>query len=131
MAPNLKVLSTSRQPHLKKDACAMFVSNNTPSDGPIIVMERWHLKSEVANNGLTIMQEMDRLLETSTHEHPGWCGHASFYQSNDRPSEIIIVYPWRSRDLHAELMATEEPLLYDFQQEFCASTREVHYYSQL
>src|SRR5690242_12425030 len=109
----------------------MFTPNTVSNDGQIIVMEVWQLKWEVAKDGLAIMQVMDRLLGASTHEHPGWCGHASFYQSNDRPSQIIIVYPWRSRALHAQLMAAEEPLLHDFQQKFCTSNREVHYYSQL
>lgn len=109
----------------------MFVPDEVSNDDPIIVIEVWYLRSEVANDGLTVMQEMDRLLGSSTHGHAGWCGHASFYQRNDRPSEIIIIYPWRSRALHTQLMAAEEPLLQEFQKKFCTSHREVHYYTRL
>lgn len=100
-------------------------------DRPIIVMEVWHLRSEVANQGLFLMRQMDRLLGSSTHKHPGWCGHASFYQRNECPSEIIIVYPWRNRDLHMQLLIGEEPLLQEFQNNFCTSKREIYYYTQL
>lgn len=98
---------------------------------PIIVMEIWYLKPELASQALPLMQKMDQLLGTSTHQHPGWCGHASFYQRNEKPCEVIIVYPWRNRELHAQLISGEEPLLQEFHKEYCASRREIHYYSQL
>jgi 3-oxoacyl-[acyl-carrier protein] reductase len=103
----------------------------TNSGHCVIVMEVWHLKPELADRALPLMQQMDRLLGSSTHSHPGWCGHASFCQQAENPSEIIIVYPWRSRALHADLISREEPLLTEFTDEYCVSRREIHYYTLL
>jgi hypothetical protein len=101
------------------------------SERPVVVMEVWHLKPELADQALALMQQMDRLLGTSTHEHPGWCGHAGFYQRSESPHQIVIVYPWRSRELHEHLISQEEPLLKRFHEKYCTVQREFYYYNQL
>jgi len=129
--PSLESLGRSKT---KKDTGSTMLMPDTVSncdERPIIVMEVWHLKPDAANEGLAVMQQMDRLLGSSTHGHPGWCGHASFYQRNEKPCEVIIIYPWRNRELHAQLISGEEPLLQEFHKEYCTSQREIHYYSQL
>lgn len=98
---------------------------------PIVVMEVWYLKPELADQALVLMQEMDRLLDSSTHAHPGWCGHASFYQRSETPFEVTIVYLWRNRELHEDLIARERRLLEVFHEQYCYCQREIHYYTQL
>lgn len=97
----------------------------------ISVMEIWHIKPGLEGDALALMQKMDDMLGPAAHDHKGWCGHASFYQSDERPGEIVMIYPWRSRELHEDLTLREEPVLKGFYEEYCASPREIHYYNQL
>jgi len=77
------------------------------------------------------MQEMDELLEANAHGHPGWCGHAEFLQSEENNSELLVVYPWRSKDLHADLLSSEERLLKDFVKKYCSAPRKIRYFFEL
>lgn len=97
----------------------------------ITVVEVWHLKPAFRDQALQVMQKMDDLLGPPAHEDPGWCDHARFYQSAASPTEVLMVYPWRSRELHERLVAKEEPVLRGFFEEYCAAAREIHYYSEL
>ena len=97
----------------------------------ISVLEVWHLKPEVAGRALEVMQEMDDLLGPNAHEHPGWCGHARFFRSEADPAEVLMLYPWRSRDLHEDLAAGEEPLLEPFYERYCDRRREIRYLEEL
>ncbi len=97
----------------------------------ISVMEVWHLKPEFAGEAFGIMQEMDDLLGPNAHEHPGWVGHAYFYQSQENPQEVVMLYAWRSREDHADLVEQERPLLADFNDKYCAREREIRYYDEL
>ena len=97
----------------------------------ISVVEVWHLRPELADRAEQLMQEMDDLLEDNAHAHPGWCGHARFYASADEPGRVLVLYPWRSRELLDDLVRGEEPLLADFVARCCTRPREVHVYSEL
>ncbi|SFJ86716.1 hypothetical protein [Thermoflavimicrobium dichotomicum] len=97
----------------------------------IIVMETWYLKSEFEGQALELMQQMDDLLGPDAHEHPGWTGHASFYQSAEKPNEVIMVYPWKSRELHEDLVVQEEPKLVEFVQKYCEKPRVIQYFNEL
>ncbi|HEX9992989.1 MAG TPA: hypothetical protein VGB14_08690 [Acidimicrobiales bacterium] len=97
----------------------------------ITVVEVWHLRPELGGDALALMQEMDDLLGGNAHEHPGWCGHARFFQSAGDPSTVMMLYPWRSRELHEDLLASEEQLLAPFYERCCTARREVHYYEEL
>lgn len=95
------------------------------------VMEIWHLKPGLEDKILQIMQMMDDMLGPPAHVHPGWCGHAQFYQSETQPCEVIMLYPWRTRELHADLLNQEEPRLTTFYADYCESPREIRYYNSL
>ncbi|WP_223280343.1 hypothetical protein [Nostoc sp. PA-18-2419] len=97
----------------------------------IIVMEIWHLKLVLEDKALELMQMMDEKLGPQAHIHPGWCGHARFYQSFTCLTDVFILYPWRSRELHEDLVAQEEPLLKSFYNDFCTTPREINYYTEL
>jgi hypothetical protein len=97
----------------------------------ITVVERWHLTAEHADDALGLMQEMDLLAGPPAHEHPGWCGHAQFLQARDDPTEILVVYPWRSGALHDDLVASETELLADFSARYCSRPREITRYDVL
>jgi len=97
----------------------------------ISVIEVWHLKSEFADRALELMQRMDDKVGPPAHLHPGWCGHAHFYQSRSQPTEVLMVYPWRSLELHEDLFRGEEPTLHSFYQQYCSRPREIHYYTEL
>lgn len=97
----------------------------------ITVMEVWHLKHSLKEKALELMQTMDDLLGPPAHVHPGWCGHASFYQDLDDPTKIVMVYTWRTRELHENLIDQEEPILRSFFEENCAQLRDIYYYSEL
>lgn len=101
------------------------------SDNAVAVMEVWHLKPEMDGRAFEIMQEMDDLVGPNAHEHPGWSGHAYFYQSQESPHELVMLYPWRSQEEHAELVEQEKPLLAGFYDKYCASPREIRYYDEL
>jgi hypothetical protein len=97
----------------------------------LTVVELWHLKPELADDALRLMQEMDDLLGPSAHEHPGWCGHAQFLQSHADPALVTMLYPWRSKELHEDLVRGEEPMLERFYEEYCTRPREIHYHDEL
>jgi hypothetical protein len=94
----------------------------------IIVREVWQLKPEYARSALEIMQEMDDLLGPGAHAHPGWVGHASFYQNVDRPGEAVLQYPWASRESHRDLVDREENMLTAFTEKYCRQPRRIDYY---
>lgn len=97
----------------------------------IVVMETWHLKAGWEVRALEVMQRMDDVVGPPAHDHAGWCGHAHFYQSDDRRGDVIVVYPWRSYELHRDLVEREEPTLGDFYAQYCAAPREIRYYTEL
>ena len=97
----------------------------------VTIVETWHLKPGLENKAREVMQAMDDMLGPGAHEHAGWCGHAHFFQSASRPTEIMMIYPWRSRALHDDLRQREEPLLRHFIEEYCVKPRDVAYYSEL
>ena len=97
----------------------------------IIVVEVWHLKPELSYQALRIMQEMDDMMEPPAHRNPGWCGHAKFLQSSTDPTRVLMIYPWRNRELHDKLAANEEPMLLPFYQEYCTRPRELRYFTEL
>ncbi len=97
----------------------------------ITVLEIWSLKPEYEQQAQRVMQEMDDLLGPPAHEHPGWNGHALFYQNIDHPLEVFILYPWKSRELHLDLIKQEEPKLQSFYATYCSSPRRIHYYQML
>ncbi|SMO52628.1 hypothetical protein [Melghirimyces algeriensis] len=77
------------------------------------------------------MQQMDDMVGPAAHEHPGWCGHASFHQRMEKPTEVIMQYPWRSRELHEDLTTQEEPKLAEFYGKYCSKPRDIHYFNDL
>ena len=97
----------------------------------ISVVEVWQLRPELAGRAEELMQEMDDLLEDNAHGHPGWCGHARFFASTQDPGRVLVLYPWRSAELLADLVRAEEPLLADFVARCCTRPREVHVYEEL
>lgn len=97
----------------------------------ITVVERWFLTAEAADRALEVMQEMDELVGPPAHRDPGWCGHARFLQSQQRPGEVLMVYPWRSRAMHEELRRAEEPGLRTLYARSCTRPREIEYYDEL
>jgi hypothetical protein len=44
---------------------------------------------------------------------------------------VLVLYPWRSAELLADLVRGEEPLLADFVARCCTRPREVHVYEEL
>lgn len=97
----------------------------------VTVMEVWHLKPEYVTNSTEIMQEMDDLVGPNAHEHPGWCGHASFFQDADNPTRITMIYPWANRELHEDITNREKNLLQGFIAKYCSSDRLIGYFDQL
>ncbi len=97
----------------------------------INVVEVWHLKPELANRAVELMQEMDDFVGPPAHRHAGWCGHAQFLQSQADPATVLMLYPWRSRELHEDLARSEEPGLAEFYGRYCVRPREIHYYLPL
>lgn len=97
----------------------------------ITVVEIWHFKPEFQDKVLELMQSMDNVVGPPAHKHPGWCGHAKFYQNIVGLSDVMMLYPWRSQELHQDLANQEEPLLQDFHDKYCAAPREIYYYTEL
>jgi hypothetical protein len=97
----------------------------------VIVIETWYLKPALAANARAIMQEMDDAVGPPAHVHPGWSGHARFFQDAARPTEVLMLYKWRSRALHEDLCATEEPTLAEFYETYCTRPRQIAYYTEL
>lgn len=97
----------------------------------ITVIETWYLKDDFTDQALQIMQEMDDLVGPNAHEDPGWHGHAQFFQRADDVSQVFIVYPWRSREMHERLSRAEEPLLAAFTDKYCQRPRTFEYVTEL
>jgi hypothetical protein len=97
----------------------------------ISVMELWYLKPGTEAEALGVMQEMDDLVGPGAHDHPGWCGHAHFFQSHAERGTVLMLYPWRSKELHEDLRRREEPLLADFYDRYCARPRDIQYWDEL
>ncbi|MGH9969622.1 MAG: hypothetical protein ACREBG_17760 [Pyrinomonadaceae bacterium] len=97
----------------------------------IKVAEKFFLKPGLEGQAVQIMQLLDDLLGPAAHQHPGWCGHASFLQSEERPREVFVIYSWRSEELHAALFKQEEPMLADFYRRYCSAPREIAFYREL
>jgi hypothetical protein len=97
----------------------------------IVVHETWCLKPEFVGEAERIMQEMDDLVGPPAHEHPGWRGHAGFYQDIDQPAKVILVYPWASQESHQTLVRNEEEVLAGFTAKYCGQPREISYYLSL
>jgi hypothetical protein len=97
----------------------------------VTVVEQWYLEPEMAPRALEIMQEMDELLGPPAHAHPGWCGHAQFLQSQQDPSELLVVYPWRSREQHESLVRDEDAVLEDFNRRYCRAGRRITLFDSL
>jgi 3-oxoacyl-[acyl-carrier protein] reductase len=96
----------------------------------IWVLELWYLKPEV-DNITEAMQEMDDLLGPAAHADKGWCGHARFFAQLDDASRGMMLYPWRSLELHERLARDEEPKLAAFYEKYCTRPREIHRYTEL
>jgi hypothetical protein len=102
-----------------------------PRGATVVVTETWRLKTQFEGDALRLMQQMDDLLGPAAHEHPGWCGHARFFQHAERRGEILMVYPWKSRALHEDLLAREEPILRGFEMHYCRAPRAIDYHHEL
>lgn len=98
---------------------------------PITVIEHWHLNDDAARDAFAVMQQMDDLLEDNAHDHPGWDGHARFYQPTDDPHRVLMLYSWRTRAEAEALLASEEPLLRDFVAQHCTRDRQVEFADEL
>jgi 3-oxoacyl-[acyl-carrier protein] reductase len=97
----------------------------------ITVVEHWHLSPCLKDRAFEVMQEMDLLTGPPAHRHPGWCGHATFLRSRQNPTEVLVVYPWRSSELHDDLLRDEEPLLASLNDRYCVRPREIARYDEL
>lgn len=97
----------------------------------IQVCELFFLKDGLEGEATQVMQILDDLLGPAAHAHPGWCGHATFLQSIERSSEILMIYPWRNLELYAELCEQEESLLADFYRRYCTAPRRISFFRQM
>ena len=97
----------------------------------ILVREVFTFKPEFASAAQDLMQEMDDLVGPGAHAHPGWRGHAKFYQNVDQSAETILVYPWVSKESHRTLVDDEAEILAEFTDRYCARPRQIDYYSLL
>jgi 3-oxoacyl-[acyl-carrier protein] reductase len=96
----------------------------------IWVLELWHFKPEI-DDITPVMQEMDDLLGPAAHDDEGWCGHARFFARLDDPGRGMMLYPWRSAELHERLVREEEPRLASFYQTYCTRPREIYRHTEL
>ena len=97
----------------------------------VTVVETWRLKDEFADRALELMQEMDDLVGPPAHVDPGWCEHGRFFQRQEKPTEIWMMYRWRDRKAHEEFIKREELLLGDFYAKYCVGPRGITYFSEL
>jgi hypothetical protein len=97
----------------------------------ITVREIWQLKAQFAGSAREIMQEMDDLAGPGAHGDPGWVGHAVFLQNSDRPTEIIVQYPWANRESHSSLVSREQEILPEFTEKYCSEERRIEYFETL
>ena len=97
----------------------------------IMVHEVWQLKAQFSRSAKEIMQEMDDLVGPGAHDDPGWVGHAVFLQNIDRPTEIIVQYPWANRESHRSLISRETEILAAFTEKYCIGDRRIEYLETL
>ncbi|MEV0155426.1 hypothetical protein AB0H57_17030 [Micromonospora sp. NPDC050686] len=97
----------------------------------VTVIETWFLKEEFTDKVIPIMQELDDIVGPNAHADPGWSGHAGFYQYDAEPTRVIMMYPWRSREMHRQVCAVEDPMLADFTSKYCERPRQVQYLTEL
>jgi hypothetical protein len=97
----------------------------------VTVKETWYLRGEVADRALELMQEMDDLTGPNAHADPGWAGHARFFLRGTDPSQVIMIYPWRSVADHTRLREAEKSLLADFHTKYCNRERDIEYMEEL
>lgn len=97
----------------------------------VAVIEKWYLREELAGKALELMQEMDDIVGPNAHVDPGWCEHGRFYQLQVKPSEIWMMYTWRSRAEHEVFIKQEELLLTDFYAKYCRRPRGIVYFTEL
>jgi 3-oxoacyl-[acyl-carrier protein] reductase len=100
-------------------------------NAPVVVLETWHLRPELSDRAIELMQTMDDLVGPAAHADAGWCGHASFWQSHADPATVHMVYPWRTVAEHRTLAAAEQSLLADFHRAHCTRAREISYFTEL
>jgi 3-oxoacyl-[acyl-carrier protein] reductase len=100
-------------------------------DTKVNVIETWRLKEEFTDRALELMQEMDDIVGPPAHVDPGWCEHGRFYQLHTKPSEIWMMYTWRSRAEHEVFIRREELLLGDFYAKYCEGPRDITYFTEL
>jgi 3-oxoacyl-[acyl-carrier protein] reductase len=91
----------------------------------ITVMEVWYLKPGLEPRTLDILREMENLLGPAAHAHPGWLDHARFLQDEDDPPRLVVLYSWRSRELLADLLASEEQMLERFVERYFTRPRQI------
>ncbi|MFI9643411.1 hypothetical protein ACIG87_25735 [Micromonospora sp. NPDC051925] len=101
------------------------------TDARVTVIETWKLKAEYADRALELMQAMDDIVGPPAHVDPGWCEHGRFYQLQERPQEIWMMYTWRSRAEHEVFIAAEELLLGEFYAKYCQEPRGIVYFTEL
>jgi heme-degrading monooxygenase HmoA len=97
----------------------------------VTVIETWFLKEEFTEKVIPVMQELDDLVGPGAHADPGWTGHAHFYQPDATPNQVIMIYPWRDREMHRQITATEDPMLADFTSKYCEQPRRLEYLTEL
>ncbi|MEU5835589.1 antibiotic biosynthesis monooxygenase [Streptomyces diacarni] len=97
----------------------------------ITVVETWFLKAGLETQALKIMQEMDEIVGPGGHSDPGWIAHGRFFQSEEDPARVVMLYPWESRESHERITEAEEPLLRQFCADYCAQPRVIEYFTEL
>ncbi len=97
----------------------------------VTVIETWFLKEEFTEKVIPVMQELDDIVGPNAHDDPGWAGHAGFYQYDDQPTQVIMMYPWRSREEHLKVCDFEDPMLADFTAKYCVQPRRIEYLTEL
>lgn len=97
----------------------------------VTVIEGWQLRQEYVAQALELMQEMDDIVGPAAHVDPGWREHGRFYQCEDQPADIWMMYRWGSRADHEEFIKREELLLGDFYEKYCARPRTITYFTEL
>lgn len=97
----------------------------------VTVIEHWHLTEESSRNAFSVMQEMDDLVEDNAHEAPGWDGHARFFQLENDPSHVLMIYTWNSKEEAESMLGSEKDLLADFIKARCTRDREIEFAEEL
>jgi hypothetical protein len=97
----------------------------------VTVVETWRLKAEFEDRVLDLMQVMDDIVGPAAHVDAGWREHGRFFQLQERPTEVWMIYTWGSRAEHEEFMVGEDKRIADFTAEFCEGPRDVTYFTEL